>query len=612
MAPNLKKLLGQARKAYAKGDRKGGAKLVDQILGHDFNYVGVWELLQEEYGSGQSLEVFKRAFTTKYYPKKAYLLKVTLPDSIPQVAYPKPTTLEAKNGKPATLLETGNQPEKQSFLRSLFPQRSTPTTSAAAPVAKPAPADQKTVASPGDGQTWAVTPPVLQAPPVNQPATATLPKVAPFTGEVEVVPSGYAHTETLNPRPVRDLIGASASAGAGKIRVIVVDDIAQTRETIERTLKFHNRIDVIGTAANGADGVRLAVQTRPDVVVMDVNMPGTDGIAATQGIKSAIPSAQVIILTVQDDVDYMRNAMRVGARDFLTKPPEIDELVSAVLRAGDFAHLEKAKQEKSAASLQQIAGVSAEALAVLTPRGKVISLFSPKGGVGCSVLASNLAAVLGNEETKVAMVDAALGYGDIAILFNEVSKNSLADLAPRAHELDQEIVEEVMVKHASGVSILAAPHPQDAEQVTGEQVSELIQFLRQIYDYVVVDNSHRLDDVTIAALDASDLIILVTTQEIPSLARSRRFLELAPLLNIDTRRILAVVNQYDQRINISAEKVSQNFRLEVPAVVPLESAVVLPSVNRGQPFMLQPEMRTRPLGKSILDLTAAIRQRVTA
>ncbi len=125
--------------------------------------------------------------------------------------------------------------------------------------------------------------------------------------------------------------------------MILVDDIAQTRETIARSLRFQDNIEVIGTASNGLQAIHIARELKPDVLIMDVNMPDMDGIAATAIIRRDLPSTEVIILTVQDDIDYMRRAMLAGARDFLSKPPMIDDLVQSVLRAGEQARLQREK-----------------------------------------------------------------------------------------------------------------------------------------------------------------------------------------------------------------------------------------------------------------------------
>jgi pilus assembly protein CpaE len=232
--------------------------------------------------------------------------------------------------------------------------------------------------------------------------------------------------------------------------------------------------------------------------------------------------------------------------------------------------------------------------------GKVIAVYSPKGGTGCTTLATNLAVALQSDENPVVLVDGNMEFGDVAVFLNEQAKNSIVDLAPRADELDPDIIEEVLVKHnPSGVKILVAPaRPEYAESVTGEQFGKVLDYLRQMFAYVVVDTASSLTDVTLAVIDQSDLIVLITTQDIPAIKNARLFLDLAGVLKISRERIIFVMNRFDKRIGITPEKISENFKHEVAAVLPLEERTVVPSVNRGVPFMV--DDRLRPIARSFL------------
>jgi pilus assembly protein CpaE len=243
-------------------------------------------------------------------------------------------------------------------------------------------------------------------------------------------------------------------------------------------------------------------------------------------------------------------------------------------------------------------------------RGKIITVYSPRGGSGCTMLACNLAATLVNPETRVVVVDGTLQFGDVEVFFNVQSRNTIVDLAPRVDEMDAHLVDEVLATHASGIRLLLPSRPERSELVTGPQFSQILVFLSQYYDYVIVDASHRLSDVTLAGLDTSDVVVLITTQDIPSIARTRKFLDLMPAMELDKARLLIVMNQYDPKAGIEPEKVSQAFRTKIAALVPRAIEVVVPSINRGAPFMLQKEMATRPIGRAMLEVVEAIRQRL--
>lgn len=395
-----------------------------------------------------------------------------------------------------------------------------------------------------------------------------------------------------------------------KIRVMIVDDVSETRENVRKLLQFESDVDVVGVARTGKEAIQLSQDLNPDVVLMDINMPDMDGISATEAIRGKQPAVQVVILSVQGDQNYMRRAMLAGARDFLTKPPMGDELISAIRRAGAMAQSERSKSVQVQAA--PISGNVGSMLGYGGPKGKIVTIYSPKGGTGCTTLAVNLALTLNNEDTRVALVDGNLQFGDVAVFINEQGKNTIIDLAPRADELDPEIVEDVMLKHAAtGLHVLAAPsRPEYAEKVSSNDFAKVLEYLRQMYAYVIVDTSSQLTDATLAAIDVSDLVVLVTTQDIPSIKNCRLFLDLLQTLGIERDRILFVMNRYDKRINITPDRVTENLKQEVVSVIPLDEQTVTKAVNRGVPFVL--DSKNQPAARGVFSLAENVRARVAA
>ena len=393
-----------------------------------------------------------------------------------------------------------------------------------------------------------------------------------------------------------------------KIRVLIVDDIAETRENIRKLLQFETNIEVVGTAKSGREAIQLSHEMAPDVVLMDINMPDMDGIAATEEIRKKAPATMVVILSVQGDQNYMRRAMLAGARDFLTKPPNPDELTAAIRRAGAVAREERNKRSLAYVTLN--GGGTQPLVGPRVIHGKVIMVYSPKGGTGCTTLAVNLALALHNDETRVLLVDANMQFGDVAVFLNEQGKNTILDLTPRADELDPDIVEEVMIKHAaSGLHILAGPsRPENAEKVTTAQFMKVLQYLRQLFAYIVVDTCSYLNDVTLAVLDDSDVVVLVTTQDIPSIKNGRLFLDLMATMGMPLDKVAFVINRFDKRIAITPEKVAENLKLELAAVIPLDERVVIPSVNRGVPFVLDNKMQ--PSARGVFTLAEVLRAKL--
>jgi pilus assembly protein CpaE len=612
MPDKLSNLLIKAQKLYDKGDRHKGASLIEKILKKDFDYSEAWKLLYKQYGSGQSFEEFKQAFIERYYPEKLFTSggdhskagfyemdeegdTGTKPSLAQKLSAPLQNllpSLERQIRRPEKSPETAREPQES--------QEKTTDEAAKPDIALRAESPPNTLGAdtrpPPKGQ----PPPAYQTPPALQMPSALKP---PFSLRA---PVSQQKGPQKTPPPIETNVSRTEPPQAGtedeviqKIKVLIVDDDPATRAIIIRSLSFKKNLQVIGTAENGVDGIQTAMETRPDVILMDVNMPEMDGITATERILSILPQTQVVILTVQGDANYIRRAMTAGARDFLTKPPLIDDLLQAVQQAGEIAHKEKSKLP---------AGVGPSTSGIPSSRGKIITLYSPKGGIGRTTLAVNMSVGLCRPGEEVVIVDSKLEYGDVSILFDEKSKNTLVDLVYRAGELDPQIVREVLIEHESGVKILAGSRMHDAEQMTESQLKVLLNYLKTLFTYIIVDTGCDLNDYTLAALDISDLILVLVNQDVSTIERVRKFLDLVSTLEISPQKILLVINQFDQRIHISPERISHSYQREIAAVIPADSQLVTSSINHGVPFMLDNKQADRPIFQAVQGLSETVRR----
>jgi pilus assembly protein CpaE len=396
--------------------------------------------------------------------------------------------------------------------------------------------------------------------------------------------------------------------GQEKIRVLIVDDIAETRETVRRLLQFDTTIEVLGGAQSGMEAIAQCEQLKPDVVLMDINMPDMNGIEATEAIRKKTPYSQIIILSVQDDPGYYRKAMLAGARDFISKPPMIDELTAAIHRAGAMAQEEKNKAVQVYTTGGRTGPLAYNSIPMTL--GKIIVIYSPKGGTGCTTIATNLAAALQGENSNVALVDASLLYGDVPVFLNEQPKNSIIDLSVRADDLDPETVAASLTqpKNVSYKILAPPPSPDLVDRVSGDQLVKLLTLMRQSFQYILIDTSSYLSDVVQSALSTSDVIILITTPDIASIKNTSQFLNLADMSGIERDRIIFVLNRFDRNMHIDPAKVGNRLNQAVNLTIPMDEAYVIRSINKGVPLFI--ENRTHPVSMSIQKWASMVKERI--
>ena len=362
------------------------------------------------------------------------------------------------------------------------------------------------------------------------------------------------------------------------IRLLIVDDIASTRENLQKLLSFEEDIEVVGMAGDGREGLDQAHKLAPDIVLTDVNMPVMDGIQLTERLATELPGSPAIIMSVQGERDYLRRAMQAGAREYLIKPFSHDELVAAIRRVHQ---LELKKGAMIARAPTDGQG------AVPRAPGEVIVLFSGKGGVGKTLLATNLAVALATEtKARVALVDLDLQFGDVGVMLNLDHSRSITDVVDAGEGLDADILNEILATGPGGVRVLLAPiSPELADLISTEHVRQVMTELRRVYDYVVIDTPCHLAEHNLEVIEMAQRILVMTTLTIPSIKDAKLSLKVLSSLNIDPANILLVVNRSDGHSDFNRESIEQNLAHPVAAQLPHDPRSLGEAVTRGAPFV---------------------------
>ena len=371
---------------------------------------------------------------------------------------------------------------------------------------------------------------------------------------------------------------------ADLIRVLIVDDIPETRDHLAKLLGFEGDIEVAGAAASGPEALEMAADLVPDVVLMDINMPGMDGIATTEQLSAEVPTVAIIMMSVQGEADYLRRSMLAGAREFLVKPFSSDELVTSIRQV--YAR-EREKLGRMAERIIPARGPG-EAGGESGEPGRVVTVFSPKGGVGRTTVAVNLAVAMAAELGKrVCLVDACYQFGDVGVLLNVNPKSkTVADLIAEG-QVDLESLESVVATHSSGARVLLAPtSPEQAELVNPAAVKQIIEALRATHDLVVVDAWPVFNDTTLNLLDLSDEILVLMTLEITNIKNVRLFLEVADQLGYASGKVRLVLNRADQALGIRVTDVEHSIGRKIDDNIVSDGRTVVYALNRGVPFVV--------------------------
>lgn len=378
------------------------------------------------------------------------------------------------------------------------------------------------------------------------------------------------------------------------IRLLIIDDIKDTRENIRRLLLFEKELKIVGEAANGEEGMHMAEELQPDVILMDINMPVLNGIDATELISLRVPQAAIIIMSVQGEKEYLKKAMLAGARDYLVKPFSGDELINTVRQVYDLARKRQATQATSQLVKKE------------KRKPQVVTIFSTKGGVGKTTLGTNLAAALAMQtKYRVALIDLDLQFGDVAIMLNIAPSRTIADLVEERVELDSELLENYLITHQTGAKILLAPaRPEQAELVLAEHVERIITILKENYDFVLIDTPPSMQDVILSALDLSDKILLLTTLDLPTIKNIKLCLELMQTLGYPEEKVKLILNKASREIGINYRDLERTLKYAISLQVPTDDYSVISSVNKGIPLVMS--YPDSPVARSIEALVQSL------
>ena len=321
------------------------------------------------------------------------------------------------------------------------------------------------------------------------------------------------------------------------------------------------------------DALRAHLEASPgeDTVVLGPTVDQTAAFRLAEDMRITRPSLGIILVRQRVDSSLLAEAMRSGLREVVGER-DISKLHDAVGRS---RHIAEDMRTKGVGGAQG------------RPRGRIVTVFSAKGGCGKTTLATNMAAALADRgRREVALVDLDLAFGDVAIALQLFPAHTIADAAPLGDNLDFGALQTLLTPHSPGLTTLVAPvEPGSGEQIPASMISRILEVLRDHFDYVIVDTPPAFDDHVLSAFDLSDVVALIATLDIPALKNLKLTLETMDLLNYPRDRWRIVLNRADSKVGLAIHEVEKSLRAPTSAQIP-SSRDVPAAINRGVPIML--------------------------
>lgn len=330
------------------------------------------------------------------------------------------------------------------------------------------------------------------------------------------------------------------------------------------------QIEAVGTFdASSMDG------SWPFVIVTAPEAPQSVAMGAATAAEAAGVHTAVVMVAPEVTTELMRAAMRAGVCDVVAMTDSAAEISRAVLDAYDNA------RRRVEAAISDIPAVAPES------RGQVVSVFSTKGGVGKTVLATNLGAALAKTlGLKTALVDLDLQFGDVGIMLGMTPERTITDVASSIERLDIDLLRGHMTTHDSGLDVLLAPlRPEDAETVTTGRIGRILSLLSEMYDVVVIDTAATFDEVVLTAIDRSNAVYAVTMMDVASIKNMRISRQKLTQLGYDDDLMRVVLNRADSKVWLQTQEVERAVGSEIFAKIPSDRMVPR-SVNKGVPVVL--------------------------
>ena len=349
-----------------------------------------------------------------------------------------------------------------------------------------------------------------------------------------------------------------------KIDTVIIDSEDTTRELVKNYLSKVDDINIVGEFYDAINSYGEIVEMHPNLVIVDISQRPQLTLDVVVKLTKNLRNVKIIVLSYDMDSELVIKSLRAGAREFLVKPLIENDFIESIEKIKDL-----------------ILGNIND-----TTKCKVITTFSNKGGIGKTSIATNLAfelATITNE--KVALVDLNFQMGDVTTFLDLNPAFDTSYVVNNLERIDETFLLSTLEKYKN-TSLYVLADPPDLEQaeiITSENITTLINVLRSVFSYVIIDTTSSFDGKTITALDNSDLILLVSILNLPSVRNCQRCFDLFKRLGYQKDKIKLIINRYMENDEIKIEDVEDVLGHNVYYKIPNNYFTIINAINKGVP-----------------------------
>ncbi len=375
-----------------------------------------------------------------------------------------------------------------------------------------------------------------------------------------------------------------------KIDTVIIDPENNSREIILNYLAKIEDINVTQEFNDVLTAMNFITESRPNLIIVDISQKTQMALDIIVKISNTLKNSKIIVLSYDMSPETVIKALRAGAREFLVKPLIESEFIQATEKLKDL-----------------ILGNIND-----TTKCKVITTFSNKGGIGKTAIATNLAVELANmTKERVALIDLNMQMGDVTTFLDLNPSFDTSYVINNLERIDEGFLLSTLEKYGnSSLYVLADPPDlEQAEVITSDNITTLINVLRNVFSYIIIDTTASFDGKTITALDNSDLVLLISIINLPSVRNCQRCFDLFKRLGYTKDKIKIIINRYMENDEIKVEDVEEVLGHPVYFKIPNNYFTIINSINKGLPVCeINPHSN---IAKSFKELAALLSDNFT-